>query len=48
MQYNITDVEMDAVVDDFPTKWKVSVSAEEVSDNTEGPPPNAPMDQAPV
>ena len=43
--YKLTNKEIESVVVDWPVKWKVLVSAEEVLDAEAGPPLNAPVDQ---
>ena len=44
--YNITDVELDFVIHDYPMAWIEPVSEHEVSNITTSPPTDAPVDTA--
>ena len=48
MEYKLIDAEMDAVVDEWPATWRKSINSEAVSDREVGPPPDTPIDQAPL
>ena len=47
-QYKLTDEELDTIIHEWPTEWKLPISREELSDTVEGLPLDAPVDQTQV